>query len=76
MTFSTRLYCLLQQLCVVLLILGPFWAVSTIWISSHGPIPTWHSLWDIFYFTTMFGGLLMLVDNLCTALYYAFLNDE
>lgn len=75
MRLSTRLYCLLQQLCVVLLIMGPFWFVSTVWISAHGPQPSWPALWDIFSFSVMFWGLLMLVDNLCTGLYYAFLNE-
>ena len=66
MPWSTRFYCSVQQICVILLIMGPFGYVSMQWLSAHGPIPTAGSLWDIGCFTLMFFGLLMLLDNVCT----------
>lgn len=71
MKISTRLYCTLQQLCCILLVMGPFWYLSMNWIAQYGPLPSVSSVWDIFSLSLMFFGLLLFVDDVCT-----WLNNE
>ena len=72
----TRVQCTVQQLCAALLILGPFARLSLRWMVAIGPQATPGSLWDIACLSLIFFGLLLLLDNICSALNHAFADEE
>lgn len=76
MSWSTRLYCTVQQMCALLFIMGPFWYMAFLWMAAHGPMPTWGSLWDIACLSLIFLGLLMLLDNAFTWLNAEFKREQ
>lgn len=76
MRCKTRIHCTVQQLCAALLIMGPFGWLSLRWMAASGPQVTPGSLWDIACLSLIFFGLLLLLDNICSALNHAFADEE
>ena len=76
MHWTTRIHCTVQQLCAALLIMGPFGWLSLRWMVASGPQVTPGSLWDIACLGLIFFGLLLLLDNVCSALNRAFADEE
>ena len=68
MTWSTRLYCTIQQFCAFILIMGPFWYFSTSWMMAKHPGPHMSpgAFWDTTSMVLILFGLLTLLDDTCT----------